>query len=237
MPENTEKVPGQNDELGKTEQGAGKGAAQAKAPGDDLRAELEAERRKREDAERQYANLRTLQSRQAAELGEFRRQAEAASNAQRETGAEAPEIDPNSLTFASDLAMVKFRQEHDDWKEYWDEVYGMITDPVRAPQVASYKIDPRTRQVVPDFDTSLRNAYRDVKMARYEKAQAEARAKKAELDAKNESNKRNAVISGMSAADVDLGIDLDKASADDVLQAAVKAGLVDPSDPPRALRK
>jgi len=219
----------------------------------ELSAALEAERLKVADAtaqasanRRNYDNLRGAYGRQSAQVGQYRElygdiDGGGESNA-RPASHDAGSIDdmaPNPTD--SKLGLIGFRQTHTDLdsKEKPDgltiaqEVDGLLAGETKG-EFAAFTRDPMTGKVKLDVEKTLRNAYKDVKLQRFERAQAVARQAKAESDTEAAKFRRLGVISGDGSVDVPEDLDLENMTPEEM----VEKGLVnmDPDDPVKAAR-
>ena len=173
----------------------------------ELQQKLETESKARLTAERSFNNLRVLNSRQAAELGNARKELDSLGRQDgsgtydpndpyaTNDGAPAKPVprakSPEQINQEADIAMVKFRQDVDDWRDYWEDITKLTSDPATAPIVASYNTEGQL-----DVYRSLHNAMREVKIKRMEAKQGAAVDAQAKLDNRKAENRRDAVISG-----------------------------------------
>ncbi len=173
----------------------------------ELQQKLETETKARQTAERSFNSLRVLQSRQADELGRTRRELDNLgrpdgsgtydpndpyATAEGQTGKPAPRVKtPEQINQEADIGMVKFRQDVDDWRDYWEDIMKLTNDPTTAQSVAAYSQEGQL-----DVYRSLHNAMREVKIKRMEARQGDAADAKAKLNERKAETRRDAHISG-----------------------------------------
>jgi hypothetical protein len=237
------------------EAGAGNDAAtgstaasgQANAPEEaaSLKAALEAERKKRIEGERSYAELRSRFNSKDQELASLRALRSRILSGQGEDteGAEAVQDDVANEVLATreEVAWMRFRQEHPNYSEYWDEMKGLAGDPNSRGNIESYRV-VNGRPVLNTFAT-LHNAYNEVHVRRLEKAQKELAGRKAVADTKNSQLKSQAFISGDGAASeesgaAEYGIPLNELLSmeyDQIIKDPRYQRFIDKNDPPRGI--
>jgi hypothetical protein len=230
-------------------QNASDNRGNATGGGDDFRKQLEAERTARLKAEKQYGELRTLNSRQAAELGQLRQQT------QPENGYNGY-ADPNEFVeqplrrsdgrfkkqrdeggafqsaldgFQLDLLRGAKKFPNGAWEPYYDRVIEFIKDPAQAESVAAFDPDGNV-----DYRKTMRSALREIQLAEMYEVQAKSQAKRTELNDNRNIDVMRASISGSGNSDTDESVDISKMSHEDM----VKAGLVsiDERNPPSFAR-
>lgn len=224
---------------------AGKGAPDATI----LAARLEAVERALKQRDDQILNLRSLHDRQMNELraslrgrpasagaGRTRDVAPTAETEPDDTYYEAPAsrgteaVDP---ALEQDIALIKFRQLHPDWNEYWNDMAPVLSDPTKAAPFAIIGANGRVdyyRSIVYLKDTLERDRLRKMK-AEFDQARATAGDTRAAL-------KTDAVISGQGAATVETP-DFSKMDQKEKMQWLYKnmPELFDPDDLPSSLRE
>jgi len=233
---------------------AGNGAAAATTPDvQKIEAALKAEQEARAAAEaraaqasRNYDNLRGAYGKQSQLVGKYR-------SAYGDFDAGAGEVDMPRADVVSDqvtidpneanIALVKFRQEHTDWNASQGEGKPTISQDIdallaspRGAEFVAVKV-AANGQVVMDVERTLRAAYREIKLNRYELANAEARKAQEAAEAKTNKMRNAGFVSGGSVVDVAEDLDIANMSADEFAQKVLApAGLIDEKDPVRSQR-
>jgi len=221
-------------------------SGQANAPDDaaSLKAALESERKKRIDIERSYADMRSKFNARDREVSSLRALRDRIMTGQGEDteSADVPDDVANEvLATREEVAWMRFRQEHPNYTEYWDEMKGLAGDPTTRGNIESYRI-VKGRPVLNTFAT-LHNAYNEVHVRRLEKAQKELAGRKAVADTKNAQLKSQAFISGDGAASeesgaAEYGIPLDellRMEYDQIIKDPRYQRFINKDDPPRGI--
>jgi len=250
-------TPGESGEEGKKSEGAEgkdpKGQPGPSARETELSAALEAERGRTaaaveqgRGAQRNYDNLRGAYGRQSQQVGTYRDlygDLDSGGESNRGHGTvEVPGNDdmaPNPTE--SKLGLIAFRQTHTDLdkreaegKPSIGEEVDVLLSSENKGEYAAFTRDPATNKVKLDVEKTLRNAYKEVKLGRYERAQAAAQQAKAESDAERSQFRKLGVISGDSSIELPEDLDLENMTPEEMIEK----GLVemDPSDPVKAAR-
>lgn len=223
------------------------GSGQAAAPENEaasLKAALEAERQKRIESERSYASLRSkfnARDQEIESLRALKSRVLAGQGEDTESTAEHDDMANEVLATREEVAWMRFRQEHPNYAEYWDEMKGLAADPGARGNIESYRV-VNGRPVLNTFAT-LHNAYNEVHVRRLEKAQRELAGRKAVADTKNAQLKSQAFISGDGAASEDAGAaeygiplnELLNMEYDQIIKDPRYQRFVNKADPPRGI--
>ena len=126
------------------------------------------------------------------------------------------------------FGVTQYKVDNPDWQDSWAEVNEIINDEVRAQEVAVFD-----RQGNVDYARSLKNAKREVQLARFQALEGKTKEAKSKQKEEQDRQKGLATISGTSASEVEEGIDVDDLTSDQMIEQ----GLVeqDPSNPIRPL--
>ncbi len=210
---------------------------------EELNTRLTESERLRKQSDDNYAQLRTLQGRQATELASTRQrlaaaQPPAAGQPANADGTPAP-AQPNPVASGKTPqellreASIDFKLDNPDWKDYWTNMTDILDDPVKVQEAVVY-----TQEGAVDFPRSLQKAKDTIVSQKLAEAQAEGKVIKAEASTNRTNAKRDAVISGSGAAVAPTVVDMETLRNDpDALRALmVQQGLLDPSDPPSFTR-
>lgn len=195
---------------------------------------------------KQQDNQRSLHDRQMTEI----RQAMAAS-ARPASGMEddgtddepqpKPGLTPGRVAEMRDRAIVEFKVNHPDWKEYWQDIEAIGGDSSKAKRFLRYKSDPDTGDLVPDFSTSLTDIREHVEMQRLRKQLEDANpANQQAARATNQAKADASAIGGAAASIPDDALEAFKTLPyNEKVKKLAEWGVidVDPADPPEAFRK
>lgn len=91
--------------------------------------------------------------------------------------------------------VLTFKTDNVDWRDYWDDIQAIVSDPVKVQNVVTRHGDGSV-----DTRRSLENAKTQVEIARLREAQAKSEGAKNELRGKTQGLRNQAAISGSSAA-------------------------------------
>lgn len=115
---------------------------------------------------------------------------------------------------------------------YHEQIRAIIDDPVKAADVAVW--NPRTQSV--DFERSVRNAYREVRLSEMEQMDAKSGAAREQAEAKRQQDLKLAHISGGgSGGEEETVIDTSTMTSDEMLAKGLVQDM-DPDDPIRPKR-
>lgn len=172
-----------------------------------LQTQLEAEREKRIQSERNYAHLQSKFGEQGQEVATLRALRDAAFGGQGEEEAPGQASRANAgnengleevvRKNSEELAWMKFRQQHPKYGEYWDDMKKVATDPEHRSTIESYQV-VNGRPMLNHFAT-LHNAYLEVENQRFRSAQRDDGQRRAEAEAQTKKIKAQATISGSGA--------------------------------------
>lgn len=197
-----------------------------------------------------YENLHRAYGRQSTLVGKYRDLygdlGSGSQSAERVEPSASNQDEGLPFTFtpeAADIAIVKFRQEVPDWNSrekadgpsLYEEALALIQDQSRNSEFLAFRHDPRTGKPILDFEASLKRAYKDAKLARIERAQANAAQAKAALDQRRNQMRAAGFISGEGANEAPEQLDFSKMTSDEILEKFPELG--NPDDPPRVLRR
>ena len=245
-------------EAGENKEGAEgkdpKGQSGPSARETELGAALEAERGKVADAtarasanQRNYENLRGAYGRQSQQVGAYRSlYGNLDSDGESNEGSGTVNVPGNVDDMApnptdSKLGLIGFRQTHTDLDKREAEGKPSIAEEVDAllhgeskGDYAAFTRDPASGKVKLDVERTLHNAYKEVKLGRFERAQAAAQQAKSESDAERAKFRKLGVISGDGSVEIPDELDLENMTPEEM----VEKGLVqmDPNDPVKAAR-
>ena len=205
---------------------------------EDLQRQLAASESARTQGEANYKNLRSMHSRQDAQLAAYRqRYASDPANAGQPAATSAPDVaqpapaakpqkTPNELLRD---ATVDFKLDNPDWKEHWNAMTEILDDQVRVAEVVVYT---QTGEV--DFPRSLQKAKELVVNSAITKAAAEGKEIQATAATNRAAAKQATVISGSGASSVPETVDLAALRNDPakLREVMIREGLLDPTDPP-----
>ena len=219
---------------------------------EDLKVLLDRERQERIRAQQERDQIRTAFNRRDEEVRRLRQLALSNQGGTEDFGAEEPRPTQSSVDSAALLKRVeaiqqnldfyRFRQDFPDAAdpEVWAAVSGLVNDPAKVVDVAAYV--PGTESH--DLYRTLRNALREIQYQRLNASRSASNEKRRAVEEERETSKRQAAISGGGSYESPTdpaALDLTGKSSAEILQIAAKAGLlgdlIDPSDPPLALRK
>jgi len=211
---------------------------------EELNTRLAESERLRQKSDDNYAQLRTLQGRQATELAAARQRLAAAqppaagqtTNADGTPAQAQHAANPAAGKTPQELlrdASVDFKLDNPDWKDYWADMTTILDDPVKVQEAVVY-----TQEGAVDFPRSLQKAKDTIVSQKLATAQAEGKEIKAQASTNRTNAKRDAVISGSGASAQPTTVDMEALRNDpDALRALmVQQGLLDPSDPPAFTR-
>lgn len=197
----------------------------------------------------EWDNLRSLHDRQMTELrtsigkGNGRTRQEDEDDAPPAAAAGAPRpISAREIAAQRDNAIIKFRMEHPDWQEYWNDIEAIGSDGAKARPFVRYTNDPETGELTPDFYSSLVDIRNHLELQRL-RTSKEAASPAGVASAINKGQaKADASAIGGSAASIPadaFGADYAKLPYNDKVKRLYELGLldVDPTDLPEALRK
>lgn len=147
-------------------------------------------------------------------------------------GAPPPAPSMRDQYMEQDLALIKFRQLHPDWADYWQEMEPILNDRDKAAPFAIYRPDTSI-----DYYRSIEYLKHSIERSRLLKRQQEFEQSRANAEANRETTRRDAVVSGQSASTVDMA-EWSKLSRKEKMQRLYKErpDLFDPEDLPEDLR-
>ena len=196
----------------------------------------------------EWDNLRSLHDRQMTELrtsigkGNGRTSQEDDDPAPVAAAGSPRPISAREIAAQRDNAIIKFRMEHPDWQEYWNDIEAIGSDSAKARPFVRYTNDPDTGELMPDFYSSLVDIRSHLELQRLRTSKEAASPAGAASAINKGKAKADASAIGGSAASIPsdaLGADYAKLSYNDKVKRLYELGLldVDPADLPEALRK
>lgn len=243
---NEDKELSPSDEAAESASETAETTGQAAAPAEEgasLKAALEAERKKRIELERSYSEIRRAYNQRDQEINTLRTQLSRTQAGQgEETEPEDNGLTNEVLATREEIAWMRFKQEHPNYADNFDEMKALAADPTMKGMIESYRI-VGGRPVLNTFAT-LHNAYNEVELRKLRKAQATVTDRKAESAVKTKLNKAQATISGDGAASIDTESSIKDASLlallnspddnyDEIINHPAFKQFIDPRDPPR----
>lgn len=209
-----------------------------------LRTGFESEKTARE-------NLRSLHDRQMTELrnlvvggkagGTARQGDEGGEPAAQPATGGARSISARELAMQRDNAILRFRQDHPDWQEYWADIETIGSDAAKSRRFVRYAVDPDSGELTPDFYSSLVDIREHLELQRHRAAKAATDPATQQANRNNAQARADAATIGGAAASIPtdaLGPDFQKLPYNEKIKRLYAAGLldIDPNDPPEALR-
>jgi hypothetical protein len=224
MPEeNTNEAVSQEGEQSNTQQ----------APNADLEAarkELELQKQRNEAQRQQYEVFRQQYEQRIQQL----------QGGYQTTGYQPEQVDSSDAALQQmqqqlnrsneEMGLMRYKVENPNWQDSWEQVQQIINDPVKAQEVAVFDQTGR-----PDFARSLTNAQRMVELEELRQAKQKAAEAKATQAQEQDRQKGMATISGVAASEGEEEIDVEKLSAQEMLDKGIIE--VDPTDPITDLRQ
>jgi len=218
---------------------AGTGAPAADA----LTARLEALTSTINQVAKGQENYRSLMDRQLNDIRSALTRPAAAAGRSRETEASAADPDDNGNGrtatvpdyIEQDMALIKFRQLHADWQEYWNDMEPILADRYKAAPYATHRADGSI-----DYYGSIERLKLTLERDRLRKLRDDAeKARQNPNGQTREAMRRDAVISGQSASATDDAVDWSKLSPDEKVRKLYELNpeLFDPDNLPAALRR
>lgn len=129
---------------------------------------------------------------------------------------------------SNEMAVLKFKTDNQDWREKWEDIMAVVSDPQEGQEVAAFS--PQNGQA--DYYRTLANAKQRVEIKAAQKAREEAESKLAEIASKQQQINQFAVVSGDSSESPGETIDLSNLSSDEMLDKGLVPDM-DPNDPIR----
>jgi hypothetical protein len=152
-----------------------------------------------------------------------------------------PKMTQRELLDMRDRSITKFKVDHPDWQEYWQDIEEIGGDTARSKRFVRYSSDPDTGELIPDFYASLVDIREHVETQRLRKKLEDGTPENQQASEQANQARSDAAAIGGSPASLPkevLGEDFKKLPYNEKIKKLAALGLLDydPSDPPEALR-